>query len=191
MGGNGMERRGWRQLPDRTELSTWSFPEWLPSGGRKGSPTIPRLPASPSITPALIGHSSGTIYSRPRPSNLAQLGEEQVSRTFYPDKLMSIGQPRGNIGDGPYAFLSKVQNVSSLEAAPRNPVHWCRFLLAEGGPLGGRHQGVIGLIWQSPGLVSPGRPPLASPWDASPKFPRVFGGRVRSGVGQIDVPAQL
>ncbi|KAK1472156.1 hypothetical protein CABS01_04799 [Colletotrichum abscissum] len=75
------------------------------------------------------------------------------------------------------------------------------FFSQKGGHLGGRHQRVIGLIWQSPGLVSPGRPPALRtyaipkvPLGRSPKFPRVFGGRVRSGVPrrcQVDVPAQL
>ncbi|KAK1465722.1 hypothetical protein CPAR01_11098 [Colletotrichum paranaense] len=51
------------------------------------------------------------------------------------------------------------------------------FFSQKGGHLGGRHQRVIGLIWQSPGLVSPGRPlalrtyAIRYPWDAAPNFP--------------------
>ncbi|UQC89802.1 uncharacterized protein CLUP02_15333 [Colletotrichum lupini] len=131
--------------------------EWLPSGGRKDSPTIPRLPASPSIAPVLIGHGTGTVYSRPRPSKLALPGEESVSRTFYPFNLTSIGQPRGNIGDRPHAFLSKSSKMSPALKRPHAIQYTgAGFFSQKGGHLGGRHQRVIGLIWQSPGLAFQG-----------------------------------
>ncbi|KAK1493576.1 hypothetical protein CCUS01_02877 [Colletotrichum cuscutae] len=94
------------QLPDRTELSTWSF---LDLG--KDSPTIPRLPASPSIAPALIGHGPGTVFSR----------EEQVSLTFYPFNLTSKMSPA----------LKRPHAIQYTGAG---------FFSQKGGYLGGRHQ---------------------------------------------------
>lgn len=75
--------------------------------------------------------------------------------------------------------VKKFENVSSLEAAPRNPVHWCRFLLAEGGPFEWKtsksHRPDLAIAWTREPWEAPCATYLPQflrcPWDAAPNFP--------------------
>lgn len=65
-------------------------PRWIPGG----SPTIPRLPASPSFAVVVIGQMAAVIYSRPRPSPTR---EEQQQHTWQRQQLDSAAREERQI----------------------------------------------------------------------------------------------
>ncbi|KAF6815004.1 hypothetical protein CMUS01_12538 [Colletotrichum musicola] len=89
-------------------------------GKYRGPPTFPHLPASPTITCALIGRSPAEIYSRRRHSALS----------------MTIRPPNTSAGRGAEQ-VPVTASPGALSRVPHDyPARWCRFVLARRGSKG-------------------------------------------------------